>query len=221
MISNSLELMTLSSQLSEEDRKMLKLLLDSEGRITSQELSRQFGVSLNTVQRRRRRLEGVYFTRTYSLDPMKFGYRRIELLIYTEGGRTIDIGIELLKREEAISVFRTLGEREIDLRVEVLVKNNGVLLDLLEQVKAIKGVRDVVWTELIEPIKMTNPQNPISDKLDIKQRSVNLIKNTLKTLERPAFSPLQTTPAMEIAVDLPKRSSEELRILGRIAVNGQ
>ncbi len=83
--------MTVQLPLSEEDRKMLKLLVDSEGRISSQEISQQFGVSLSTVQRRRRRLKETYFIRTYTLDPLKFGYRRIELLIYTAGGTTIDI----------------------------------------------------------------------------------------------------------------------------------
>ena len=115
--------MTMCLQLSEEDRKMLKLLVDSEGRISSNEISQQFGVSLNTVQRRRKRLEDTYFTRTFSVDPAKFGYRRIELLIYTKGGTTIDIGMELLKRKEVTSAFRTLGERTIDLRVEVFVKD--------------------------------------------------------------------------------------------------
>ncbi len=198
--------------------------MESEGRITSQEMAQQLGVSLSSVQRRRKKLEETYFTKTYSLDPMKFGYRRIELLIYTEGGRTIDVGMELLKREEAISVFRTLGEREINLRVEVVVRDNGALLDLLEQIKSIKGVKDVVWTELIEPMKMITPPNPVSGKLGIKQRSSDLIKNTLQTLEGPAFSSLSTVPAqssMKIAADLPRHSPEELRILERITANGQ
>ena len=50
------------------------------------------------------------------------------------------------------SAFRTIGEHTIDLRVEVFVKDNGILLDLLELVKAMKGVRDVVWTEVIATI---------------------------------------------------------------------
>jgi len=149
------------SQLSEADRKMLKLLVDSEGTVSTHEISEVLGVPLSTVQRRRKRLEDTYLIRTYSLDPMKFGYRRIDLLIYTEGGFTIDIGQELLKREEVTAAFRTIGEHTIDLRVEVFVKDNGVLLDLLEQVKAMKGVRDVIWTEVIETIGRKSPPNDI------------------------------------------------------------
>jgi DNA-binding Lrp family transcriptional regulator len=144
------------SQLSELDRKMLRLLLDSEGRISTHEMFLQLGIPLSTLQRRRKRLEEGYLVQQYSLDPMKFGYRKIDLLIYTEGGGTIDIGKELLKREEVTYAARTIGEHTIDLRIEVFVKDNGVLLNLLEDVKAMKGVRDVVWTEVVETIGSKN-----------------------------------------------------------------
>jgi DNA-binding Lrp family transcriptional regulator len=143
------------------DRKMLRLLLNSEGSMTTHEISVQLGIPLSTVQRRRKRLEEEYLIKHYSLDPMKFGFRRIDLLIYTEGGETMNVGKELLKREEVTYAARTIGEHTIDLRIEVFVKDNGVLLDLLETVKAMKGVRDVVWTEVIETIGRKNPPNHI------------------------------------------------------------
>ena len=150
------------SQLSDADRKMLRLLLDSEGRIPTHEISDQLGIPISTVQRRRKRLEEDYLIKHYSLDPMKFGYRKIDLLIYTMGGDTIEIGRELLKRDEVTYAARTIGEHTIDLRIEVFVKDNGVLLNLLEDVKAMKGVRDVVWTEVIETIGRKNPPNHVT-----------------------------------------------------------
>jgi DNA-binding Lrp family transcriptional regulator len=149
------------SQLSDIDRKMLKLLLDSEGTITSHDLSKKLDVPLSTVQRRRKRIEEDYLVKHYSLDPMKFGYRKIDLLVYTEGGETMNVGRQLLEREEVTYAARTIGEHTIDLRVEVFVKDNRVLLDLLEHVKAMKGVRDVVWTEVIEILGRKNPPNHI------------------------------------------------------------
>src|SRR3984893_15228813 len=150
------------SQLSDADRKMLRLLLDSEGRIPTHEISDQLGIPISTVQRRRKRLEEDYLIKPFSLDPMKFGYRKIDLLIYTMGGDTIEIGRELLKRDEVTYAARTIGEHTIDLRIEVFVKDNGVLLNLLEDVKAMKGVRDVVWTEVIETIGRKNPPNHVT-----------------------------------------------------------
>jgi DNA-binding Lrp family transcriptional regulator len=223
MISNTLEEMTMSSELSEEDRKMLKLLVDSGGRISSHEISEQFGVSISTVQRRRKRLEDTYFIRNYSLDPKKFGYRRIELLINTIGGTTIDIGMELLKREEVTSAFRTLGERAIDLRVEAFVKDNAALLNLIEQVKAMRGVRDVVWTEVIEPVGMKHTPDKASREPKIELPGAELTKNVPQTEEKLLFSLVPTTPVMvsEVPLGPTGRSSEELRILQRIALNGQ
>jgi len=131
---------------------MLRLLLDSEGNISTHEISQKLDIPLSTVQRRRKRLEEDYFIKNYSLDPIKFGWRKIDLLIFTEGGETMNIGMELLKRDEVVFAAKTIGEHTIDLRVEVFVKDNSVLLDLLETVKAMKGVRNVVWTEVIETI---------------------------------------------------------------------
>jgi len=150
------------SQLSDVDRKMLRLLLNSEGTIPTNELSKQLGIPLSTVQRRRKMLEEEYLIKHYSLDPMKFGYRKIDLLIYTQGGGTIEIGKELLQREEVTYAARTIGEHTIDLRIEVFVKDNGILLNLLEDVKAMKGVRDVVWTEVVEIIGRKSPPDHIA-----------------------------------------------------------
>ena len=143
------------------DRKVLRLLLDSKGSIMSHDISQQLDMPLSTVQRRRKRLEEEYLIKHYSLDPMKFGWRKIDLLIYTEGGETMKVGKQLLEREEVTYAARTIGEHTIDLRVEVFVKDNGVLLNLLEDVKAMKGVRDVVWTEVVEVIGRKNPPNHI------------------------------------------------------------
>ena len=147
------------SQLSDIDRQILRLLVESEGRIPTHEISQQLSVPLSTVQRRRKRLEENYLIRYFSLNLEMFGWRRIDLLIATEGGATINVGKELLKRNEVIFAARTIGEHTIDLRVETLVKDNGELLDLLEEVKAMDGVKDVVWTEIVETIGRKNPPN--------------------------------------------------------------
>src|SRR5579864_7579313 len=104
------------SQLSEIDGKILRLLLGSEGKMPTHEISLELGVPLSTVQRARKRLESEYLLKTYALDPMKFGYRKVDLLIYTTGGATIELGKELLKRDEVVYAARTIGEHTIDLR---------------------------------------------------------------------------------------------------------
>ncbi|MGH9992620.1 MAG: winged helix-turn-helix transcriptional regulator, partial [Nitrososphaera sp.] len=64
----------------EVDKKVLKSLLDSSGRVSSLALSRKLEIPLTTVQRRRKRLEGEFLEVSYSLRLDKLGWRRAELL---------------------------------------------------------------------------------------------------------------------------------------------
>jgi hypothetical protein len=65
-----------------------------------------------------------------------------------------------------VYVARAIGEHTIDLKVEIIVKDNAELLNLIEEIKAMEGVRDVVWSETIEVIgtKRSIPSE-IIDKL--------------------------------------------------------
>jgi DNA-binding Lrp family transcriptional regulator len=77
----------MSLVLSEADRNLLRLLVDSDGRISSNELSRQLRVPTSSIARARERLEQAYITKQYSLDPTKFGWHRIDLPISIRGGQ--------------------------------------------------------------------------------------------------------------------------------------
>ena len=49
-------------------------------------------------------------------------------------------------------VGKTIGENTIDLRIEAIVKDNSVLLNLLEQIKEMEGVKDVIWSEIVSVV---------------------------------------------------------------------
>jgi uncharacterized pyridoxamine 5'-phosphate oxidase family protein len=84
------------------------------------------------------------------LNLEKFGWRRVDLLIYTRNGQTESVAKQLLQNEEVTYVGKSIGEHTIDLRVEIVVKDNAELLDILEKVKAMEGVQDTVWSEIVE-----------------------------------------------------------------------
>jgi len=99
----------------------------------------------------------------YSKEPSeKFGWRFVQLLIHTAGGRTAAVGRELLERREVTFVGRTIGQYTIDLRVEVFVQSSGELLNLIEEVKTINGVTDVIWSEIVEVLGRKNPPYELS-----------------------------------------------------------
>jgi DNA-binding Lrp family transcriptional regulator len=137
-------------RLSQIDKKILKVLLSPGGKVSSHALTAKLGVPRTTIQRRRRFLEKTYLEFSYSLNLKNLGFRRVDLLIYTGGGNTVAIAKSLLERDEVVYVGRSIGEHTIDLRAEVIIGDNSQLLDLLEEVKAMPSVRDVIWSEIVQ-----------------------------------------------------------------------
>jgi hypothetical protein len=70
-----------------------------------------------------------------------------------------ETGLELLSLNQVTEVGKSIGEHTIDLRVETVIKDNHELLDLLEKLRAMDGVRGVVWSEIVKTIgnKMSVP----------------------------------------------------------------
>lgn len=143
----------LSPVLSSADRKILKSLLASGGRVSSLKLSRELDIPLSTVQRRRKRLEELFLETSYVLKVDKFGWRRATLFVSTQHGLTSSVAKEILEWEDSIiSVNRTMGGSEIDLQLEFIFRQNSELLELIEKIRAVDGVKNVAWSESIEVI---------------------------------------------------------------------
>ena len=138
-------------KLSNIDKKILKDLLNPpNGRPSSHVLAARLGIPRTTIQRRRNYLEKHFLEFAYNLKLKDLGFRRVDLLIYTGGGNTTMIAEKLLDRDEVVYVGRSIGEHTIDLRAEVIIKDNSQLLELLEEVKAMPGVKDVIWSEIVQ-----------------------------------------------------------------------
>jgi DNA-binding Lrp family transcriptional regulator len=152
--------------LSNIDRKLLKILLVPDGKISSKSIARKLGVPATTVQRHRRRLEKEVLTVNYALDLRKFHWHKVDFLIATESGKTELIGKILLKRDEVIYVGKSIGQHTIDLRVETILEDNAEILRMMEVLKAMDGIKDVVWTEIVEVVgRKTSIPVQIIDKL--------------------------------------------------------
>lgn len=143
----------LPKQLSAIDRKLLKILLSPDGEIKStSSISKEFGIPVTTIRRRRKRLEKEFLKSHYVLDIEKFGWRRIDFFISIIQGKINRVANSLMNLDNITYVGKTIGEHTIDLRVEAIVKDNTVLLSLLEQIKAMEGVKDVIWTEIVSVV---------------------------------------------------------------------
>ena len=142
-----------TTHLSDIDQKLLPILLSLNGTIASSSLSKELGVLITKIRRRRRRLESEYLKVHYVLDIEKFGWRRVDFFISLKsGGKTNSVANKLLEIDEVTYVGKSIGEHTIDLRVETIVKDNVILLDLLEKIKGMDGVNDVVWSEIVSVV---------------------------------------------------------------------
>lgn len=157
--------MNASPALTAVDKKLLKVLLTPNGKHSSKSLARQLGIPATTVQRRRKRLEKI-LTVSYTLCLKTFGWHKVDFLIATESGRTGFIGNELLKLDEVVYVGKSIGQHTIDLRVETILEDNAEILRMMELLKATPGIKDVIWTEIVEVVgrKMSIPSQ-IVDRL--------------------------------------------------------
>ena len=142
-----------ATTISDLDRKLLKILLSPNGDLkSSKSLSAKLGIPITTVRRRRKRLESKFLKMHYILDIEKFGWKRVDFFISIRNGMVNSVANKLLTSDEVTYVAKSIGEHTIDLRVEAIVKDNGSILDLLEKIKAMEGVKDVVWSEIVNVV---------------------------------------------------------------------
>lgn len=140
------------TSLSNVDIKILKHLLSSGGSISSYQMANEFGIPLTTIHRRRKRLESAFLKASYLVNMEKFGWHEGTFLVSTTGKTTAAsaFGKELLALPEVISVHRTIGYHGVNWVLEAIYADSKAMADLVERIKAIDGVVDVIWMELIE-----------------------------------------------------------------------
>ncbi len=139
--------------LSALDKRIMKILLaPSNGKMTSRAIAKTLGVPATTIQRHRRKLENTILTMSYSMELKKFGWHKVDFLVATERGKTLAIAKQLLKLDEVVYVGRSIGQQTIDLHVHAILEGNADILRIMEQMKGMLGVRDVIWTEVVDDV---------------------------------------------------------------------
>jgi DNA-binding Lrp family transcriptional regulator len=133
--------------LSENDKRIIKALLESKGRVSSCALSKELEIPQATIQRRRKKLEAFIET-SYSLRLEEFGLKLVTFLISVEGEISSDIGRLILLLPKITSVVSTIGSH-VDLQAWAVIENNQDIFRLLEQIKQLQGVKAVLWVEQI------------------------------------------------------------------------
>ena len=72
----------------------------------------------------------------YVLHIEMFGWTRVDFFISILQGKVNQVASNLMNLNDVTYVGKSIGEHTIDLRVETIVKDNSVLLNLLEEIKS-------------------------------------------------------------------------------------
>ncbi len=83
--------------LSDIDKKLLQILLSPNGNSKSNIISKELGVPVTTIRRRRKRLESEFLKLHYVLDIEKFGWRRVDFFISVKNGKINTVANKLLE----------------------------------------------------------------------------------------------------------------------------
>ena len=128
------------------------LVVDPETR--SQELARQYGRPLSTIQRRRTRLERALLIKRYEIDYSKLGSRQSDLMISIGRGDSEDIVRRLLEMhaDNILSISIRIGDPEINLMARVVYTGTEELHQIIEGIKSVPSVRSVDWSELVRVV---------------------------------------------------------------------
>ena len=142
-----------TASISDLDRKLLKILLSPNSELkSSKSLSTKLSIPVTTIRRRRKRLESKFLKMRYVLDIEKFGWKRVDFFISIRNGLVNAVANNILNFDEVTYIGKSIGEHTIDLRVETILKDNASILDFLEKIKAMDGVKDVVWSEIVSVV---------------------------------------------------------------------
>lgn len=143
--------------LSKSDKIILARLCSSQGRTSSLLLSRDLGIPLSTIQRKRKRFESILVERYYSLKVDALGWRKANLFVSTTSGMAVTVGKNILEMNDMVtSVSRVLGENSSDLMVEIIFRTNMELASIIDTIKSKEGVKDVIWNENLGIIGKNN-----------------------------------------------------------------
>lgn len=147
------------------DKKILKTLLETKGKVSSDMLAKRLNLPRATVQRRQQDLEKRFLQFSYTLNFEEMGFRHLDFFIFTNNGKTSHVAQKLLKMDEVVEVGRGFGTHTVHLKAEAIIKDNKELTDLIETIKMMDGVMEVKWVEIVKIVGKKKLTSTIIDKI--------------------------------------------------------
>jgi Lrp/AsnC family transcriptional regulator, regulator for asnA, asnC and gidA len=134
---------TTSTTLDDSDLEIIKLLVAGHN---NQQIANEMNIPLSTAQRKTRRIfEKGYVISRNEIDYKRLGYKRGLLHIYVERSNVKQIATRVTKMDSVQTVSLHAGNS--DIIGFFLYKNTEQVLGLIDEVRKMRGIENVVWSE--------------------------------------------------------------------------
>jgi len=136
------------------DKRDIQILELLNQNYDNRQISLDIGIPLSTVQRRVRNLvDNRFITNNYSINYERFGLTSGLMHIYLNDGNLDDILEKLSKVKGVVSLEVHIGNS--DILAGIVYKHSIYLLKFISNIKKMRGVERIVWSERIlkYPIK--------------------------------------------------------------------
>ena len=138
--------------LDDSDLAIIKLLVAGHN---NQQIANEMKIPLSTIQRKTRIIfEKGYVISRNEIDHKRLGYRRGLIHIYLEHGNLKQIATKVTKLDSVQTVSLHAGNS--DIIVFFLYKKTEQVLGLIDEVKKMEGISNVVWSEEVYTFPHTN-----------------------------------------------------------------
>jgi Lrp/AsnC family transcriptional regulator, regulator for asnA, asnC and gidA len=134
---------TTSTILDDSDLRIIKLLVAGHN---NQQIANETKIPLSTIQRKTRKMfEKGYVISRNEIDYKRLGYKRGVIHIYLEQGNLNQIATRVTKMDSVQTVSLHAGNS--DIIGFFLYQNTEQVLGLIDEVKKMEGISNVVWSE--------------------------------------------------------------------------
>ena len=141
--------------------------------IKSSEISKEIGIPLSTVQRRRSKLEtSAILKKSFVIDFHRLGLRVADLLIKVSKGDIESIVNEIVKQhsKSILEITVRLGQPDINLVVRLAYKDNNEIYEIMRTLNTIENIDYIQWSEILKEI--TTDRHGLIESLFSRVKSI-------------------------------------------------
>lgn len=145
------------------DMDIINELID-DSNSSSSDIARKYNKPLSTIQRRRTRLEKSILKKEYSINTSYTNWRSGEFFLKVTKGKTREIAEQTFEKYNNNITLVTMTSNTVgNMIAHIYFRNSSQMFSMMEELKRITFVEDVMYAEHIEKIGERKPRFILED----------------------------------------------------------